>query len=45
VEGLRGPTAVRLLAVIALAERMDAATLRGDFEGREWVRRELAIAG
>jgi hypothetical protein len=36
---------VQLPAVIDVAERMDAATLRGDFEARERVRREFAIDG
>ena len=42
---LRGLRPVQLLAVIDLAERMHAALLRGDFEGREQVRREFGISG
>ena len=45
VERLRGLGPARLLAVIDLAERMLAAVLRGDFDGRERVRREFGIAG
>jgi hypothetical protein len=45
VERLRGLSPVQLLAVIDLAERMDAATLRGDCTGREWVRREFGVGG
>jgi hypothetical protein len=45
VERLRGLGPVQLAAVIDLAERMNAATLRGDFEGRERVRREFGISG
>ena len=45
VERLRGLGPVRLLAVIDLAERMHAATLRGDFDGREQMRREFGISG
>ena len=45
VERLRGLTATQLLAVIDLAERMNNAVLRGDFEGRERVRREFGVGG
>jgi hypothetical protein len=45
VERLRGLSPVQLAAVIDLAERMNAAGLRGDFEGRERVRREFGISG
>ena len=38
---LRGLSAAQLPAVIDLAERMDAAVLRGDVEGRERARREF----
>jgi hypothetical protein len=38
---LRGLGPAQLLAVIDLAERMDAAVLRGDVEGRERARREF----
>ena len=41
----RGRTAMQRLAVIDVAERLDAAVLRGDVEGRERVRREFAVAG
>ena len=41
VERLRGLRPLELLAVIDLAARMHGAVLRGDFEGREQVRREL----
>ena len=40
---LRGLGPVPRLAVIDLAERMDAAVLRGDFDGREQVRQEFGI--
>ena len=43
VERLRGLGPVQLLAVIDLAERMHAAVLRGDFEGRKRVRQEFGI--
>ena len=43
VERLRGLGPLRLLAVIDLAERMDAAVRGGDFDGREQVRREFGI--
>ncbi len=42
---LRGLSPAQLLAVIDLAERMAAAVLRGDFEGRERVRQEFGISG
>jgi hypothetical protein len=45
VERLRGLTAVQLLAVVDVAERMNAAVLRGDFEGRERARREFGVGG
>jgi hypothetical protein len=45
VEQLRGLGAVQLAAVTDLAERMNAAVLRGDFEGRERVRQEFGIGG
>jgi hypothetical protein len=45
VERLRGPTAVQLPAVIDLAERMNAAVLRGDVEGQERARREVGVGG
>jgi hypothetical protein len=45
VEQLRGLSPVQLLAVVDLAERMDAAVLRGDVEGREPARREVGVAG
>ena len=45
MERLRGLAAVQRLAVIDPAERMDAAALRGDLEGRERVRRELGVWG
>ena len=44
VERLRGLGPLQILAVIDLAERMDAAALRGDFEGRERVWREVGVA-
>ena len=44
-ERLRGLSPLQLLAVIDLAERMAAAVLRGDFEGRERVREEFGIDG
>ena len=34
-----------LAAVVDLAERMQAGTLRSDFAGRERVRREFGISG
>ena len=40
-----GSVGVDPMAVIDLAERMGAATLRGDFTGREWVRREFGAGG
>ena len=45
VERLRGLVPAQLLAVIDPAERMHASMLRGDFEGRERVRREFGISG
>ena len=45
VARVRGLGPVQLLAVLDLAEPMHAAVLRGDFEGREQVRREFGIAG
>jgi hypothetical protein len=45
VERLPGLSAVRLLAVIDRAERMNAAGPRGDFEGCDRVRREFGTAG
>ena len=45
VERVRGLVPVRLLAVIDPAERMDAAMLRGDVEGRERARREFGVGG
>ena len=42
---LRGLGPVQLLGVIDLAERMVAAALRDDFEGRERVREEFGIGG
>ena len=45
VERLRGLTAVQIPAVIDVAERMDAAVLRGDVEGRERARRECGVGG
>jgi hypothetical protein len=36
---------VQLPAVIDVAERIDAAVLRGDVEGRERVRREFGVGG
>jgi hypothetical protein len=45
VERLRGLRPLALIAVIDLAERMDVATLRGDFEGPERIRREFGISG
>jgi hypothetical protein len=45
VERLRGLGPMQLPAVIDPAERMDAATLRGDVEGRERVRREVGVGG
>ena len=43
LDRLRGLRRLELLAVIDLAERMHAALLRGDFEGRERVRRGLGL--
>jgi hypothetical protein len=43
VERLRGLSPVQLPAVLDLAERMDAAVLRGDVEGRERARRESGV--
>ena len=43
VDRLRGLGPLALLAVVDLAERMDAAVRRGDFDGRERVRREFGI--
>ena len=45
VERLRGLGPTQLLAVIDLAERMHGAMLRGDFDGRERLRREFGISG
>ena len=45
LDRLRGLRRLELLAVIDLAERMHAALLRGDFEGRERVRQEFGISG
>ena len=45
VERLRRLGSAQLMAVIDLAERMNRAVLRGDFEGRERVRREFGIDG
>ena len=45
VERLRGLNTLQFLAVFDLAERMHAATLRADFEGRERVREEFGIGG
>ena len=45
VERLRGLGPVQLLAVIDLAERMNAAVLRGDVERRERARREFGVGG
>ena len=45
VERLRGLRPVQLAAVVDVAERMDAGVLRGDFDGRERVRREFGISG
>ena len=45
VERLRGPSAVQLPAVIDVAERMNAAVLRGDVERRERGRREVGVGG
>ena len=45
VERLRGLSPLGLLAVIDLGERMHAAVLRADFEGRERVREEFGIGG
>ena len=44
-ERLRGLGPSQLLAVIDLAERMHAAMLRGDVDGRERVRVEFGIDG
>ena len=44
-ERLRGLGPLQLLAVIDLAERIAAAVLRGDFEGRQRVREEFGIGG
>jgi hypothetical protein len=44
-ERLRGLSSVQTAAVVDLAERMDAAVLRGDVEGRERARHEFGIAG
>ena len=43
VDRLRGLGPVQLLAVIDLAERMHAAVLRGDFDGRVQVRKEFGV--
>jgi hypothetical protein len=40
-----GSVGVDLMAVIDLAERMDAAVLRGDVEGRERARGEFGVGG
>ena len=45
VERLRALSPVQLLAVVDVAERMDAAVLRGDYEGRERARREVGVGG
>ena len=45
VERLRGLSSVQAAAVVDLAERMNAATLRGDFEGRERARGEFGVGG
>jgi hypothetical protein len=45
VERLRGLGPVQHLSVIDLAEQMNAAVPRGDFEGRERARRELGVVG
>jgi hypothetical protein len=45
VERLRGLTTVQLPAVVDVAERMDAAVLRGDVEGRGRARREFGVGG
>jgi hypothetical protein len=45
VERLRGLSAVQLPAVIDVAERMNAAVLRGDAEGRERARRGVGVGG
>ena len=45
VDRLRGLGPVQLLAVVDPAERMHAAVLRGDFEGRGRVRHEFGISG
>ena len=45
VERLRGLGPLQLLAVIDLVERMHAAVLRGDFEGRERVGPDFGIGG
>jgi len=42
---LGGLTAMQPLAVVDLAERMDAAVLRGDVAGRERARREVGVGG
>jgi hypothetical protein len=42
---LRGLSPVQLLAVLDLAERTDAAVLRGDVEGRERARRGFGVGG
>lgn len=45
VERLRGLGPAGLTAVVDLAERMNAAVLRGDYDGRERVLREFGISG
>ena len=42
---LRGLGPLQLLTVVDLAERMHAAVLSADFEGRERVRQEFGISG
>ena len=45
VERLRGLSPVQVLAVVDVAERTDAAVLRGDVAGRERARREFGVGG
>ena len=45
VERLRGLSSVLTAAVIDVAERMNAAVLRGDVAGRERARREFGVGG
>jgi hypothetical protein len=45
VERLHGLGSGQAAAVVDPAERMDAAVLRGDVEGRERARREVGVGG